>query len=97
MRIIICLNFLKSSYLYVTTKLTRRNHVSGDVLLHCGDFTDLGKQKQVEDFNEWIGSFKDFKHKIIIGGNHELSFDPKIVAEVRRRALDRTFCWLVAF
>ncbi|CAK8694897.1 metallophosphoesterase MPPED2-like [Clavelina lepadiformis] len=65
----------------------------GDVLLHCGDFTDLGKQKQVEDFNEWIGSFKDFKHKIIIGGNHELSFDPKIVAEVRRRALDRTFCW----
>ena len=56
--------------------------ISGDVLLHCGDFTDRGKLEEVQDFNEWVGSL-NYKKAIIICGNHELSFDPKIVKKAR--------------
>ena len=50
--------------------------------MHCGDFTDLGKEDEVTDFNEWVGELP-YKHKIIICGNHEISFDPKIVERAR--------------
>jgi Icc-related predicted phosphoesterase len=46
----------------------------GDVLLHSGDFTYDGLREEVLEFNDWIGTL-DFKHKIVIPGNHELTFD----------------------
>jgi predicted phosphodiesterase len=27
----------------------------GDVLLHCGDMTDVGKRDQIMRANEWLG------------------------------------------
>ena len=27
----------------------------GDVLIHCGDFTDMGKLHEIEAFNNWLG------------------------------------------
>ncbi|XP_077999225.1 metallophosphoesterase MPPED2-like [Glandiceps talaboti] len=47
----------------------------GDVLIHAGDFTELGFPKEVEKFNDWLGSLP-YKHKIVIAGNHELTFEP---------------------
>lgn len=46
----------------------------GDILIHAGDFTKCGKLDEVVEFNEWIGTLPH-KHKIVIAGNHELSFD----------------------
>ncbi|XP_050708901.1 metallophosphoesterase domain-containing protein 1-like isoform X2 [Eriocheir sinensis] len=48
----------------------------GDVFVHAGDFTRCGSASEVEEFNSWIGALPH-KHKIVIAGNHELSFDPK--------------------
>lgn len=48
----------------------------GDILIHCGDFTMIGYQKEVEDFLGWFNS-QPHKHKIFIAGNHDKSFDPK--------------------
>lgn len=45
----------------------------GDVLIHCGDFTFQGVSWKVEQFATWMKA-QDFKHKICIAGNHELSF-----------------------
>ncbi|XP_078490842.1 metallophosphoesterase MPPED2-like [Ciona intestinalis] len=56
----------------------------GDVLLHCGDFTERGKLEEVQDFNDWLGEQKAFKHKIVIAGNHDLSFDPELMEDIRR-------------
>ena len=39
----------------------------GDILIHAGDFTHFGKEKDVVDFNEWLGE-QDFKHRIVING-----------------------------
>jgi hypothetical protein len=46
----------------------------GDVLIHAGDFTSTGTEHQVAQFNAWLGSLPH-KHKIVIAGNHELTFD----------------------
>eukprot|EP00658_Telonema_sp_P-2_P047691 TRINITY_DN36298_c0_g1_i2.p1 TRINITY_DN36298_c0_g1~~TRINITY_DN36298_c0_g1_i2.p1 ORF type:complete len:374 (-),score=77.70 TRINITY_DN36298_c0_g1_i2:62-1183(-) len=48
----------------------------GDVLLHCGDFSMGGKMEEVMNFNQWIGA-QPHRTKIVIAGNHELSFDSR--------------------
>ena len=49
---------------------------SGDVLIHCGDFTRRGGLDDVESFATFIER-QDFKHKIVIAGNHDFSFEDK--------------------
>jgi Icc-related predicted phosphoesterase len=50
----------------------------GDVLVHSGDFTFRGEFNAVANFASWM-SQQDFKHKVVIAGNHELTFaDPQI-------------------
>lgn len=46
----------------------------GDVLLHAGDFSNCGKLAEVERFGRWLAS-QPFQRKIVIAGNHELTFD----------------------
>uniref|UniRef100_A0A1A9ZKL1 Calcineurin-like phosphoesterase domain-containing protein n=1 Tax=Glossina pallidipes TaxID=7398 RepID=A0A1A9ZKL1_GLOPL len=46
----------------------------GDIFIHAGDFTKCGLLKEVEEFNNWIGTLPH-RYKIVIAGNHELSFD----------------------
>ena len=46
----------------------------GDVLLHAGDFTNSGNIQEISFFNEWLKKL-DYKHKIVIPGNHELLFE----------------------
>ena len=47
----------------------------GDVLIHAGDFSFTGTPGELDSFNTWLIK-QDFKHKLIIYGNHELSLDP---------------------
>jgi len=66
-----------------TSHYTAKNKsFPGDVLLHCGDFTSLGKYEEVTDFNDWLRTLPH-QHKIVIAGNHELSFDPRIMKQAR--------------
>jgi len=46
----------------------------GDVLIHAGDWTGTGTQKQVIDFIRWFAD-QPHKHKILIAGNHEVTLD----------------------
>ena len=54
----------------------------GDIIIHAGDFSNTGALKQVRKFNDWLGSLPH-KHKIVIAGNHELSFDPNYVSHMK--------------
>jgi len=50
-----------------------------DVVLHAGDFTDVGALDQVEDFAQWCAGHPGITgppEKVVIAGNHDLSFDP---------------------
>jgi predicted phosphohydrolase len=56
------------------------NHIKfsippGDVFIHAGDFSKCGRLEEVVEFNNWLGTLPH-KHKLVIAGNHELSFDP---------------------
>lgn len=50
------------------------NLPEGDVLIHAGDWTGTGTQKQVIDFIRWFAD-QPHKHKILIAGNHEITLD----------------------
>lgn len=60
----------------------------GDILIHAGDFTHFGKDKDVRDFNNWLGEL-EFKHKIVINGNHEHNAPWK--RDVRKLLSNATF------
>ncbi|XP_043223410.1 metallophosphoesterase domain-containing protein 1-like isoform X2 [Amphibalanus amphitrite] len=59
----------------------------GDVLIHAGDFTKCGRIEEVELFNNWLASLPH-RHKIVIAGNHELSFDPAFTRDGGAGALN---------
>lgn len=44
----------------------------GDVLLHCGDFSNTGKPQEVAAFAQWFGKLPHAR-KILIAGNHDLT------------------------
>jgi len=46
----------------------------GDILLHSGDFTARGNEREVRDFNRWMATLPH-KHKIVISGNHDWFFE----------------------
>lgn len=53
---------------------------TGDILVCAGDISRSGSREDVENFIEWFAS-QDFKHKIMIAGNHDWAFETDIVAE----------------
>lgn len=47
----------------------------GDVLIHAGDCTNKGSQRDVEEFVHWYMNLKGFDTKIFIAGNHDFAFE----------------------
>jgi Icc-related predicted phosphoesterase len=44
----------------------------GDILIHAGDMTGLGKYNEFISMGNWFYKMKEkFKHRIIIAGNHD--------------------------
>uniref|UniRef100_A0A8C5Q9D6 Metallophosphoesterase MPPED2 n=1 Tax=Leptobrachium leishanense TaxID=445787 RepID=A0A8C5Q9D6_9ANUR len=78
----------------------------GDILLHTGDFTELGLPSEVKKFNDWLALLigqenssgftaggdemkqpygfgtLPYEYKIVIAGNHELTFDKEFMADL---------------
>ncbi|CAG8600774.1 1378_t:CDS:2 [Cetraspora pellucida] len=52
----------------------------GDVLLHSGDLTEVGKLDQIKTAVNWIKSLPH-KHKIVIAGNHDSTLDKPFYEE----------------
>lgn len=46
----------------------------GDVLVHCGDFTNKGDLTPLRNFFNWF-TRQPHQHKVVIPGNHELGLD----------------------
>lgn len=50
---------------------------SGDILVHAGDFSLNGTQGEVENFLKFLKSLKQFRLKVVIAGNHDLTLEPE--------------------
>ena len=80
---------------------THRNHrrlaiPNGDILLHCGDFSNrhdwynLSDEnpipKSIIDFNQWLGTLPH-QHKFVICGNHEVGFAQLSLEDIQSKLL----------
>ena len=55
-----------------------------DVMLHAGDWSMMGTVDEVREFNRWLGTLP-YKHKCVVAGNHEVTFEHVKEAEIRAR------------
>jgi Icc-related predicted phosphoesterase len=49
----------------------------GDIIIHAGDFSYYGKPKEVIAFGNWYGSLKQYKHRVLVPGNHDFLLQEK--------------------
>jgi len=47
---------------------------SGDMIIHAGDISGLGRPNEIADFLVWFSKL-NFKYKIFIAGNHDFFFE----------------------
>lgn len=50
------------------------NLPAGDVLIHAGDVSSMGKEYEILNFLDWFAK-QDYEHKIFIAGNHDFYFE----------------------
>lgn len=58
---------------HLTSKAFKNILGSGDILVHSGDLTGVGRESEVKDFLNWFSDTK-YTHKIFIAGNHDWWF-----------------------
>lgn len=46
----------------------------GDILLHAGDMSSMGYNREIEDFLKWFADINNYETKIFIAGNHDWGF-----------------------
>jgi Icc-related predicted phosphoesterase len=46
-----------------------------DMIIHCGDFTSVGKEHEIRDFMKWYTGLNQYKYKLIVAGNHDWLFE----------------------
>ena len=65
----------------------------GDLLIHAGDFTERGlarfgiqigcgnnicHNREIKEFDDWLGSLDMYKHRILVPGNHDTGTDAQV-------------------
>ena len=51
----------------------------GDLLIHSGDISSLGRKSEVERFVKWFNDIDNYTYKVFIAGNHDMTFDREIL------------------
>jgi Icc-related predicted phosphoesterase len=55
--------------------IMRHELPKGDVLIHAGDISNKGGERDVTNFIHWFQNIKGFDTKIFIAGNHDFCFE----------------------
>jgi Icc-related predicted phosphoesterase len=55
----------------------------GDILIHAGDLTQSGTFEELQRTLTWLHS-QPHQYKVVIGGNHDLLLDPKVLPKSQR-------------
>lgn len=66
---------------------------SGDVLIHCGDFTERGDLHDTLSFARYF-SQQNYTHKIVIAGNHDECFEGYRQQDAETCLLDHNIWWV---
>ncbi|CAF4816775.1 unnamed protein product, partial [Rotaria sp. Silwood1] len=72
--IVVCISDTHQKHRQLTERL--KSSYCGDILIHAGDITNFARgSKPFDDFDQWLSELP-FKHKLIIGGNHDSILTP---------------------
>eukprot|EP01080_Neovahlkampfia_damariscottae_P006281 gene6281-10288_t len=58
-----------------------------DLLIHCGDITENGTEKEIQIFNEFLGELNQYKHVVVIAGNHDKFLSSLSPNEIQKKYL----------
>jgi len=86
----VCISDTHGQHEALTGKLPQ-----GDVLLHAGDFSMCGDLQEVKAFGSWLAA-QPFDLKVVIPGNHDLTFDGSYEAHEDPRIAEKSRATLAA-
>jgi Icc-related predicted phosphoesterase len=77
---------------HLTSKAYNNILGSGDVLIHAGDVSMMGKSQEIKSFLDWFSN-TEYTHKIFIAGNHDWSFvkETEIADEYKEKGVTYLF------
>lgn len=50
----------------------------GDILIHAGDLSSMGWDREIEQFCKWFDSIDSYDLKVFIAGNHDYGFQTNV-------------------
>ena len=77
---------------HLTSKAYNNILGSGDVLIHAGDVSMMGKSHEIKSFLDWFSN-TEYTHKIFIAGNHDWGFvkETEIADEYKEKGVTYLF------
>jgi Icc-related predicted phosphoesterase len=66
----------------------------GDLLIHSGDISSLGRKSEVERFVKWFNGIDNYTNKVFIAGNHDMTFDREILLRDKLAYFEGKTDWL---
>lgn len=74
---------------------TSMNSSDVNILVHAGDLTNIGEEKDIQSFLHWFQNIQGFEAKIFIAGNHDFTFQhkpPFLVNYINEENLSQSDC-----
>jgi Icc-related predicted phosphoesterase len=65
----------------------------GDLLIHSGDISSLGRKSEVERFVKWFNDIDNYTNKVFIAGNHDMTFESEVLYRKKAQYFDGTNDW----
>ncbi len=73
---ILCISDTHNKHNHIPSKYTDNADGSIDMIIHAGDMSGRGYKNEIMPFLDWFNDL-NFKHKILIAGNHDFYFEMK--------------------
>lgn len=78
------------SVLAISDTHSKHGHIESlpdaDILVHGGDFTNVGTLRDIRSYDEWVGRLvereRKFKFAILIAGNHDITLEEDYYTKV---------------
>jgi predicted phosphodiesterase len=64
----------------------------GDLIIHSGDISSIGRRSEIERFVRWFGNLP-YTYKVFIAGNHDLSFESESLYRKKEQYFTGTSDW----
>jgi predicted phosphodiesterase len=71
-----------------------QHNIKGDIFICAGDFTRYGREEHFVKFFSILEQLQ-FRHKIVIAGNHEIALDNTLDPKRREKILEKYPCKVI--